>query len=181
MKFLVVVTPPSVYHNAFNMGFDFVYLSLLSCFGNNEISAFVIEWNGNAWYLRNTINGAVNNWSVKISIYFSPFCDLDYVIRNAPTALSQDYGQLILEEVVLMNSGKTVTFLISKHHPILIINQMITKQIRDMFKNTMTYNTLKPVQFGTKLFFFSMSLTVRSNAYYENFNRSTKYYNTENI
>ena len=59
---------------------------------DNVISARILECNRKAQDLSNTIKGAMNNWSVKRGMSFAPFCDLNYVIKNSPTALSQDDG-----------------------------------------------------------------------------------------
>ena len=83
---------------------------------------------------------------------------------------------MILEDVMLLKPGQTVTFIVLNHHYILTSNQMEKKKWY-MLKDTMTYNPLKPVQFGTKIFFV-MSLTVSSNTHYENSNVGSKYYNT---
>ena len=80
---------------------------------------------------------------------------------------------MIFEEVIIMNPEKTVTCLILEHHSILTSNHMKKKRMREMLKDTMTYNTPKPVQFGINLF-FAISFAVHFNSHNENFNVSSK-------
>ena len=75
---------------------------------------------------------------------------------------------------------KQLPVLFPKHRSIISTNQIKAKLMRDMSKDTMLYNPLRPVQFGRNLL-FSLSVKVRLNANYSGFNVSSKYQYNANI
>jgi len=73
---------------------------------------------------------------------------------------------MLLEDVVLLlMPGQTVNFLISKSHSILTSSFARAQRLRELFKKTMRFNPLQPVQFGTELY-FALQLTVCLNVHY---------------
>jgi hypothetical protein len=72
---------------------------------------------------------------------------------------------MLLEDVLLLMPGQMVTLLISKSHSILTSSIARAKRLRELFKKTIQFNPLQPVQFGKNLF-FALQLTVCLNVHY---------------
>ena len=60
---------------------------------------------------------------------------------------------MLLEDVLLLMPGQTVTLLISKSHSILTSSIARAKRLRELFKKTIQFNPLQPVQFGKNQIF----------------------------
>ena len=91
---------------------------LQPCFFN-AINQRIERYNGKVQDLSNTIKAALNSWSSKSFISFAPFKDLKPILENAPCPLKYNDGRMLLEDVLLLSKGQTVTLLISKSHSII--------------------------------------------------------------
>ena len=104
------------------MDCDLPYISLLYFLRDETIINNILEYNGKDQDPINTIKSAMNDWSIKRGVSFATFGGFDSIIENAPADLSQDYGQMLLEEGMLLHPEKTFTCLISKKNYILTRN-----------------------------------------------------------
>jgi hypothetical protein len=153
--------------------------SLLSFLRDNAINQRIEEYDGKIQDFSNTIKAALNSWSTKRVQSFAPFKDLKQTLENAPCPFKYNDGRMLLEDVLLLMPGEKVTLLISKTHSILS-SARGGKRLMGLFKKTIQFNPLQPVQFGANLF-FALRLTVRSNVHYtaamvSSFNIISHYY-----
>ena len=140
--------------------------SLLSFLRDNAINERIEGFNGKIQDFNNTIKAALNSWSSKSSISFVPFKDLKPILENAPCPLKYNDRRMLLEDVLLLSKGDTVTLLISRSHSILTSPITRAGPLRALFKKTIEFNPLQPVQFGKSNLFFALKLRVHSNVNY---------------
>ena len=142
--------------------------TLLSFLHDNVINQCIEGYDGKVQDLSNTIKSALNSCSSKSPISFAPFKDLKRILENAPCPLKYNDWRMLLEDVLLLSKGQTVlTLPISRSHSILTSTITRAKRLRDLlFKKTIQFNPLQPVQFGKSNLFFALKLRVHSNGNY---------------
>ena len=115
----------------------------------------------------NTTKSVINSWKRNYPFSWGPFNSLKDQLNDAPNSIAFDHNRLLLEDIMLLEKGQIIRFLISSDHR-MFKKKTVNKQFQTNLFDCLSLYPFKPQTFKNKIY-FACDLMVASNANRDDF------------